>query len=107
MIVTDAQSYNMVLGMSWLTKAKAKINTDAQKMIFVNYGRKFSVPLDIRRGVLPRIVEIPENTKEEESEIEEDQTAYINVVQEQANVVEEVSSTYRRLTREEKNLLIE
>ena len=53
MIVTNAKSYNVILGMSWLKKAKAKIDTDAQKLMFYNHGRKFSIPLDIQQGVLP------------------------------------------------------
>ena len=57
MIVSNAEMYGIILEMNWLTKAKAKIDAEAQRMIFVSHGRKFSVPLDIRRGVLPRITQ--------------------------------------------------
>ena len=89
-----------------MTKAKAKIDTEAQKMIFTSHGRKLSVPLDIRRGVLPRIVEVPTDHEEEEQETE-DNTAYINMVEEANVAISENSSEWRRLTREEKNLLME
>src|SRR6201985_188599 len=98
----------MVLRMSWLTKAKAKIDTDAQKMIFVSHGRRFSVPLDIRRGVLPRIMEVPEEATVPEQEQEEDHIAYINAAEE-ANIVileNRVNPAYHHLTLVEKNLLI-
>ena len=99
----------MVLGMSWLTKAKAKIDTDAQKMTFVSHGRRFSVPLDIRQGVLLRIVEIPEEAAEDKEDQEEDHVAYINTAEEANIVISEnrVNPAYRHLTLVEKNLLIE
>jgi hypothetical protein len=105
MIVTDARSYNAVLGNSWLKKAKARIDLDAQRLIFTNHGRKFCVPLDIQKGVVPKLTQRPED---EESEEEDEMTpgeAHLNVAEEEANVV--IHEEYRHLNRREKNQLIE
>ena len=78
MVVTSTESYNVILGMSWLNKAKAKIDVEAQKLVFLSHRRRFSIPLDIRRKVLPRLVEPSMIRYEEEDEqYFEDGEAYI------------------------------
>src|ERR1700748_399352 len=103
MIVTNAQTYHTVLGNNWLKKARAGINFETQRMTFWNHGRKFSIPLDIRRGVTPRLTQLPEDDESDEEKLTPGE-AHLQVAQ-QAMVV--VSEEYRQLNKEERNALIE
>src|SRR3954471_23810816 len=56
-MVINMNSYNLVLGNTWLRKAKAIVNLDALKIRFIWKGRTFDVPIDINRGIRPRFVD--------------------------------------------------
>src|SRR3954462_8251562 len=63
-MVVNTNSYDLVLGNTWLRKAKAIVNLDALKMRFTWKGRTFDVPIDINRGIRPRFVD--DSDKEEQ-----------------------------------------
>ena len=56
-VVTEATSYDMIIGNTWLHKAKAVIDLNARKMRILHKGRKFEVPLNLERGIRPAMVE--------------------------------------------------
>ena len=60
----DTDSYDLVIGMDWLMKANATIDTNAMKMRIEIRGRRFEVPVNSRRGVRPRM----ESDEESEDE---------------------------------------
>jgi deoxyuridine 5'-triphosphate nucleotidohydrolase len=63
-LVVDTDSYDLVIGMDWLTKANATIDTNAMKMHIEIRGRRFEVPVNSRRGVRPKM----ESDEESEDE---------------------------------------
>ena len=85
MIVTDARTYEIILGNDWLTKAGAVLNLRTERMQINWRGREFRIPLNLRKGILPGIVD-DENDKEDlEDDLEndlEDEKPYILTVEE-------------------------
>ena len=55
MIVTNANSYDVILGNEWLVKANAIIDLNAAAMRITCHGKEINVPLDLYRGIRPPI----------------------------------------------------
>jgi hypothetical protein len=112
-LVVDTDSYDLVIGMDWLTKANATIDTNAMKMRIEIRGRRFEVPVNSRRGVRPKM--------ESDEESEDDQILVIQNKREPrpyADTKEEVTKLhpedhkwneqgYRHLKETERNQLRE
>src|SRR6201985_1355843 len=72
-------------------------------MTFWNNNRKFSVPLDIRRGVTPRLTQLPEDDESNEEKLAPGE-AHLQVAQQ---VMVTIPEEYYHLNKIEKNTLIE
>src|SRR5437588_2218103 len=109
-LIVDTDSYDLVIGMDWLTKANATIDTNAMKMRIEIRGRRFEVPVNSRRGVRPKM--------ESDEESEDEQILIIQPKREArpyGSTKEEVTrlnsdkqyneNGYRRLTTSEQNIL--
>ena len=64
MSVSDADTYDVILGNDWLRKAKATIDVNAEKMMIMAKGIKQRVNLSMGRGVRPDM----EEEEEEENQ---------------------------------------
>ena len=60
-MVVEVDSYNLILGIDWLTKAKAIVDLGARKMKIIWKERSLTIPIDTERGILPEL-------KDEESQ---------------------------------------
>src|SRR5207249_11916507 len=60
-IVIDTDSYDLVLGNTWLRKVRAILDFGALKMQFTWKGRTFDVAIDIHRGIRPRFIDDEED----------------------------------------------
>src|SRR5437588_2049253 len=60
-IVVDTDSYDLVLGNTWLRKVRAILDFGALKMRFTWKGRTFDVSIDIHRGIRPRFIDDEED----------------------------------------------
>src|SRR5277367_3752919 len=78
MIVTAAETYQIILGNNWLKKVKAIINMDSETMMFTSRGRKFRVPINTTKGVLPDVVDEKTEQPPRRDEIE-DEEPYLNL----------------------------
>src|SRR5208282_5030261 len=56
-IVVDTATYDLILGNEWLVKAKATVDLNAEAMRITWKGKRYEVPLNMDRGVKPRIIE--------------------------------------------------
>src|SRR5262249_54799999 len=90
-IVTSAQSYDLILGNDWISKARAVMNFKKNDMQITWKGRTYAIPLDIHRGIRPER-NVKEVEPEEENEEEADQEIYIA----------DVTETFRNLTEQER-----
>src|SRR5271170_5384984 len=64
MVVIDTTSYDAVLGTDFLTKSKATIDFDAEKMRIKSKGRRFEIPINIKKGIRPAMVQSEESDQE-------------------------------------------
>ena len=58
MVVTEAASYDVILGMDWLTRANAKVDLGKKEMTIIKHGQRIRVPLDTARGARAAISEV-------------------------------------------------
>ena len=56
-MVIEVDSYDLILGMNWLTKAKAIVDLGARKMKIMWKERSLLIPIDTERGILPELEE--------------------------------------------------
>ena len=68
MVVTEAASYDVILGMNWLTQANATVDLGRKEMVLSKHGRRTTVPLDCARGVRTEITTQPEHDSDDEPE---------------------------------------
>ena len=78
MIVTAAETYQIILGNNWLKKVKAIINMDSETMTFTSRGRKFRVPINTTKGVLPDVVDEETEPQPRRDEVD-DEEPYLNL----------------------------
>src|SRR5277367_3277176 len=78
MIVTAAETYQIILGNNWLKKVKAIINMDSETMTFTSRGRKFRVPINTTKGVLPDVIDEETEQPPRRDEVEDDEP-YLNL----------------------------
>lgn len=45
LVVTEAASYDVILGMDWLTRANARVDLGKREMILSKHGRQVTVPV--------------------------------------------------------------
>ena len=57
MLVMSAKTYDIILGNNWLTKAGAVMYMNTERLTITWRGRKTRVPISIRKGILPGIVD--------------------------------------------------
>src|SRR5207302_5932294 len=65
MLVVDTTSYEVVLGIGFLKKIKATIDLNAERMRVRYRGRRFEIPIDIKKGVRPPMIQEIEEEDEE------------------------------------------
>ena len=70
MIVIDTISYEVVIGNRFLKKVKATIDFNAKQIYICYRGRRFEIPIDIRKGVHPPMIQ--------ETEEDDEETFFIN-----------------------------
>ena len=92
-VVTSADTYDLILGNDWISKAKAVMDFRKHKLQITWKGRTYAIPLDIHKGIRP---ERQVKKVESEEEIDEEPDAEIYV----ANTI---ADDYRNLTEEERN----
>src|SRR3954466_14248489 len=68
MIVVDIISYEVVLRNEFLKKVNATIDFNAEKMRIRYRGRRFEIPIDIRKGIHPPMIQ----------ESEDEETFFVN-----------------------------
>ena len=51
MIITQSASFDIILGMDWLTKAGAVVDLGFAEMTIEKHGQKFIIPLDVTHGI--------------------------------------------------------
>ena len=78
MIVTAAETYQIILGNNWLKKVKAIINMGSKTMTFTSRGRKFCVPINTTKGVLPDVVDEETEPQPRRDEVD-DEEPYLNL----------------------------
>ena len=61
MIVVDTTSYEVILRNEFLKKVNATIDFNAEKMHIHYRGRRFEIPIDIRKGIHPLIIQESED----------------------------------------------
>src|SRR4051794_17314162 len=61
MIVVDTTSYEVVLRNGFLKKVNATINFNAEKMYIYYRGRRFEIPIDIRKGIYSPMIQESED----------------------------------------------
>ena len=93
MVVVDTTSYDAVLGTDFLTKSKAVIDFDAEKMRIKSKGRRFEIPINIKKGIRPAMVQSDES----------DQEVYVNQTSMPMNEEKNLLPAIRYLTLEEQN----
>src|SRR4051812_12042938 len=64
-LVVDTTSYEVVLEIRFLKKIKATIDLNAERMCIRYRGRRFKIPIDIKKGVHPSIIQEVEDEDEE------------------------------------------
>ena len=64
MVVVDTTSYDAVLGTDFLIKSKATIDFSAEKMRIKSKGRRFEIPINIKKGIRPAMVQSEESDQE-------------------------------------------
>src|SRR4051812_13742969 len=69
--VSESRSYDLIIGNTWLNKANAVIDYNAQELQLTWRGRQERFPVDIERGVRPRFEEKAEPFYDEEDPEEE------------------------------------
>src|SRR4051812_12251096 len=70
MLVVDTMFYEVVLGIGFLKKIKAIIDLNAERMYIKYRGRRFEIPINIKKGVHPPMIE--------EVEKEDEETFFVN-----------------------------
>ena len=68
-IVTSATNYDILIGNQWLHKARAIIDLNAQQMQILYRGQKMRIPINVNKGVLPKMEEGQEEDEQEEAYI--------------------------------------
>ena len=86
-IVVDTATYDLILGNEWLAKAKATVDLNAEAMRISWKGKRYEIPLNLDRGVKPRII------------TEEDAEGYYTILEEAPTMLnQEQESQVRQLT---------
>src|SRR5438874_8016564 len=62
-IVTNAKTYDLILGNDWIDKVEAVIDVHRGKAEIKWKGRRWLIPIDIHKGIAPRKIE--EESEEE------------------------------------------
>src|SRR5213080_1574604 len=62
LVVTEAATYDVILGMDWLTRANAKVDLGKQEMILSKHRQRVTVPINITQGIHTEV------TRQEEAE---------------------------------------
>jgi hypothetical protein len=68
LVVTEAATYNVILGMDWLTRANAKVDLGKQEMILSKHGQRAVIPLNVTRGIRTEVTRLEEAESDEEPE---------------------------------------
>ena len=64
-IITNATSYELILGNEWLRKARAVVDLNAEKMKITWKGRSWKIPININKGIRPEIEEDDQRVSDE------------------------------------------
>ena len=92
LVVTEAASYDVILGMDWLTRANAKVDLGKREMTLSKHGQQIMVPLDVTRGIRTEI------TKQQDEESEDEQEEHVNVAH-QGDHLDQHANEWRKFTK--------
>ena len=66
--VVNTTTYDLILGMNYLKKASATVDLNVEKMRIRYRGRRFEVPIDVQKGVCPKMIKEDDDSEEKSDE---------------------------------------